>query len=260
MTPHILFKFASRSRPAKFYAALDNIISKLANKTDYTILCSLDEDDATMPAEMVRQKAVLYPSNILSVHGKSANKIHAINRDMHLVSKWDILVNMSDDMSFIVDGFDDIIRDDFAGNFDRFLHYNDGNQKSNVATMSIMGRQYYDRFNYIYHPSYKSVWCDVEQTDVAVMLGKYKYMGDDKVIFRHLHPAWGLSEYDAQYRASENLDVWGEDLQNIIKRKMAGYGEVYTECKYTFTDIDNWIIDLNAARKRANLQPINFER
>lgn len=269
MTPHILFKFASRSRPEKFYHAIDNILGKLANKNDYTILCTLDEDDATMPEEMVRQKAILYPKNIISVHGKSANKIHAINRDMHLISRWDILVNMSDDMQFVVKGFDDVIREDFGGNFDQFIHYNDGNQKGNVATMSIMGRTYYERFNYIYHPAYKSVWVDVEQTDVAVMLGKYKYMGDDKVIFIHNHPAWGLASWDAQYRASENLDVWGEDLQTIIQRKLSNYGLYKTDvetfeqrypAKYPMSDIDNWILDLNATRKRAKLQPINFER
>lgn len=259
MTPHILFKFASRSRPEKFFAALDNIISNLADTKHYTILCTLDEDDTTMTTDAVTMGLELYPDNVIPIYGKSANKIHAINRDMNVVKDWDILVNMSDDMQFVVKGFDDVIREDFGGNFDQFIHYNDGNQKGNVATMSIMGRTYYERFNYIYHPAYKSVWVDVEQTDVAVMLGKYKYMGDDKIICLHKHPAWGLAQYDAQYRASENLDVWGEDLQTIIQRKLTNYG-LDGAPKYPMSDIDNWILDLNATRKRANLQPIIFER
>lgn len=277
MTPHILFKFASRIRPEKFYRAIDNILEKMDDKTNYTILCTLDEDDVTMPAEMVRQKAILYPRNIISVHGKSANKIHAINRDMHLISKWDILINMSDDMMFVQHGFDNLIREDFvigtlvkdnftisgdgkAYDFDQFLHYNDGNQKGNVSTMAIMGRKYYDRFNYIYHPAYKSVWCDVEQTDVAVMLGKYKYMGDENVIFKHLHPAWGLAQYDDQYRASENLDVWGEDLKTIIERKRINYGITKINAsKYPESDLKVWIRDLNNARSNAGMKPLIFE-
>lgn len=260
MIPHILFKLASRSRPDKFFSALDNIISNLANTNDYTILCTLDEDDTTMSNESVVMGLKLYPDNVKAIYGKSANKIHAINRDMHHVQQWDILINTSDDMQFDVKGFDDIIRNDFAGNFDQFLHYNDGNQKGNIATMSIMGRDYYNRFNYIYHPQYKSVWCDVEQTDVACILGKHRYMGDDKVIFRHMHPAWGLASYDAQYRASESLDVWGDDLQTVITRKINNYGLVGRIPKYPMSNIDNWIFELNAARKRANLEPINFKR
>jgi len=262
MTPHILFKFASRSRPEKFFKAIDNIINMIDDKVNYTVLCTFDKDDVTMNESNICDIAKNYPINIKSVYGNSANKIHAINRDMHLITDWDILINMSDDMMFLEKGFDNLIREDFAGNFDQFLHYNDGNQKANVSTMTIMGRQYYDRFNYIYHPAYISVWCDVEQTDVAVMLGKYKYMGDDKKIFIHNHPAWGLTSWDAQYRASENLDVWGKDLMTIIERKEKNYGLHYDLLypKYPMSDIDRWIADLNQTRIKSNLHPIIFER
>lgn len=260
MTPHILFKFASRSRPEKFFKAIDNIIYMIDDKVNYTVLCTFDKDDVTMSESNICDIAKNYPINIKSVYGNSANKIHAINRDMHLITDWDILINMSDDMVFVEKGFDNLIREDFAGNFDQFLHYNDGNQKANVSTMAIMGRQYYDRFNYIYHPAYISVWCDVEQTDVAVMLGKYKYMGDSKILFHHMHPAWGLASYDAQYRASENLDVWGKDLNTIIERKENNYGLHYDLLypKYPMSDIERWKSDLNKTRINNNLHPLIF--
>ena len=265
----ILFKLATRSRPDKFFACLQNIIENLADRENYQILVSYDfDDDGThriIYGANAYRNIVFDYNNIRTIQGDSKNKIHAVNRDIEKVTDWDILINTSDDMLFTQHGFDDIIRKDMADNFpdlDGFLHYNDGNQKSNVCTMSIMGRKYYERFNYIYHPDYKSVWCDVEATEVAYMLGKYKYKGDDKILFKHLHPAWGLAEYDEQYRKSENLDVWGEDLQILLERKARHYDlnpkEIITNYKYPPSEMIKWQSELNNARQNKGMQPIEF--
>jgi hypothetical protein len=81
--------------------------------------------------------------------------------------------------------------------------------------MSIMGRKYYERFGYIYHPSYQSLWCDNEAMEVAQMLGKYWYMGIQ--LFDHLHPAYNLAPWDEQYTRQQGL--WGVDEANYIERK-----------------------------------------
>jgi len=83
-------------------------------------------------------------------------------------------------------GFDNIIREEFYKNLDQFVHFPDGFTADRLATMSIMGREYYNRFKYIYHPDYISLWCDNEAMEVAKMLGCYTYV--DKNIFQHLHP------------------------------------------------------------------------
>lgn len=259
----ILYKFASRSRPKKFFECIENIyINK--RHDNFIILASLDIDDVTMNNEDVIQKIKQY-DKVYPIFGISTSKIGAINRDINECDyDFQILINTSDDMVFIQDGFDDIIRNDMKEHFpdtDGVLHYNDGNQKDNVMTMSIMGRKYYDRFGYIYHPDYKSVWCDVEQTEVAWMLGKHKYMGDEKVIFRHLHPAWGLAQYDEQYRKSENLNVWGEDLKTCIERKQKNYDlkEIVNAYKYPPSAMQQWIKDLNNARLNNGLIPLEFD-
>lgn len=223
----ILFKLATRSRRLKATNAIRNIIDNCASD-NYLILVSVDRDDVEM------QSFTYDNLNVVIVYGTSENKIHAVNRDIELIKDWDILVNTSDDMLFTVKGFDEFIRDQFkvceftdmetdSPNLDQFIHYNDGNQKANVCTMSIMGREYYNRFGYVYHPDYKSLWCDVEATEVAHMIGKYKYMGDDKVLFRHLHPAWGLAEWDEQYRKTEDKSMWDHDKQVIDRRREMNY-------------------------------------
>ena len=212
----ILFKLATRSRPHKARKAIDNIIANCYYQ-NYKIIVSIDKDDETM------QGFDHEHPNVFMVEGYSKSKIDAINRDMDLLEDWKILINTSDDMSFVVKGFDKIIKQDFKGNYDQVLHYTDGNQHSNIMTMSIMGVDYYKRFNYIYHPDYKSLWCDAEATEVAWMLGKYEYMGDDKILFRHYHPAWGLAEYDAQYQKTESQEMWQHDFDVWKRRKLNNY-------------------------------------
>lgn len=221
----ILIKLTSRSRPEKFFRALDNV-NIMSRGSKWRVWATLDEDDRSMNNESVRDRLTKYP-NLYYNFGKSKNKIDAINRDMDMVGEWDILINMSDDQIFVEEAFDKIIERDMAEHFpdlDGFLHYNDNQQRANVPTMSIMGKKYYDRFGYIYNPEYQSLWCDVEAMDVAKLLGRWKYMGDDKVIFHHLHPAWGKAEWDDQYRKTESTSMWVYDEAVYKRRKQFNFG------------------------------------
>ena len=214
--PRILFKLSTRSRPTAARDAINNILDNCQDD-NFKILVTLDVNDHSMVS-------FTFPHPKVILHwGVSNNKIHAVNRSVELLKEWDILVATSDDMRFMVPGFDKIIREDFNNNFNQFLHYNDGFQKSNVCTLSIIGRDYYYRDGYIYHPSYVSLWSDVEATEVAKERGCYKYMGDDKIIFKHFHPAWGLGQNDAQYNAQNNVALSEHDKANYLKRKQDGY-------------------------------------
>ena len=215
----ILFKYTSRSRRSNFLRGYDSILNKIANREDYHILISVDKDDQSMfPLPVL-------DGNHTFVVGNSKNKIDAINRDLNEFDyDFDILINMSDDMIFTKKGFDDIIRAEFYNDFNQYLHFNDGNQKCNVCTMHIVGRNYYDRFKYIYHPDYISLWCDVENDIVAKQLGCYKYMGDNVQLFRHLHPAWGLAPQDALSIKTEDRALWVADEITFNKRKIKNFG------------------------------------
>ena len=190
----ILFKYTTRSRPELFKRGMESIINNVASD-NYEVLVTVDGDDDTM------SQPFYYPKTIIK-SGISKNKIDAINRDMNYIKDWDILVNMSDDMVFVEKGFDEVIRNEFKSTTDLCLHFPDGN-RNDLITMAIMGREYYNRFNYIYHPEYISLYCDNEMTDVARMLGCYKYVDMD--ILRHLHPAYGKAVFDKQYQHTESF-------------------------------------------------------
>lgn len=216
----ILFKYATRSRPELFKRGMDSIINNCASE-DYQILVSADMNDESM-----KDVGKEYEGNskVLFVYSSSISKIDAINRDLDLIQDWDILVNMSDDMVFTVKGFDLIIRNEFQAfeggyNLDRCVHFPDGNT-TELITMSIMGRDYFDRFGYIYHPDYISLFADNEQTDVARMLGKYCYIPEK--IFEHLHPAFGKAQNDAQYDHTESF--WNQDEATYKLRREMNFG------------------------------------
>lgn len=217
MSQKILFNFATRSRSNKFFAALDNIKEMSAND-NYIVLVKIDDNDNSN-YDLLKD----YPYCIL-VSGYSKNKIHAINRGI-IPRGWDILINMSDDIRWTAKGFDDIIRRDMEE--DTFLHYPEPwadkqcaiQNKAPISIVSIMDRTYYERFNYVYHPSYISLWSDNEATEVARRLKRHKWVNE--IIFSHDHPQAGKSQMDMQYRITESF--YNKDKINFNRRMSRGF-------------------------------------
>ena len=206
----IIFNYASRSRPQLFRRGVDSIVEN-ANG-NYEIYAIVDESDYQLDFYNF--------ANCVPVIGKSLSKVDAINRINKYINTidYDIIVNMSDDMVFTKKGFDDIIRKSFD-NLDQCLHFPDGN-RSDLITMSIIGRKFFERFNYIYNPAYISLYCDNEQTEVAQKLGCYKFVNEQ--IFEHLHPAYNKAHFDHQYKYTESFNEI--DRRTYHLRKGLNYG------------------------------------
>lgn len=209
----ILINFASRSRPWECLSAIRSIFDNadLIGLGRIEILFKFDEDDP----EFEKYEA-LGRFGRLRI-GKSDSKIHAINRGGIGELEWRWLVNMSDDMRFIKQGWDILVRE-LCGP-DTFLHLPDNYAGDKLCTMSIMGRKYYDRFGYVYHPDYKSFFCDNEAHEVAQILGCYK-LGPAGVI-EHRHPAAGFPT-DQQYK--DNNKNWNHDKAIYEQRKKINFG------------------------------------
>lgn len=218
----ILFKFPSRERPDKFFAALDNIRANVSSG-NYMILATLDTDDATMNNDEVLSRLKDYNRFVLPVYGQSTSKVHAINKDIELAgTSWDILCLHSDDMHFTKKGFDLEIIAAMQEHFpdtDGMLHFPDQVAGDKLCTYQIIGRKYYERSGYIYNPAYTSLWCDNEETEKAKMLGKYAFI--DKAILEHRHHAWGFGPADALLRQTERFYRHDEKVYN--KRKAANF-------------------------------------
>ena len=229
---NILIKFASRGREEWFKRGLVNINDTISGDNNFRILVTADIDDPVMNNDGIRNFCNAFP-NVILWYGESKSKVDAINRDMDKLNleekefNWDMLINFSDDMVFIHKHWDKgmvkLIEEQFgAGQKDFFAHFNDGFVNEKLPTMSVMGRKYYERDNYIYHPTYKSVSCDAEAFFVAIMRGKHHYF--NWTPFNHMHPANcpGQINNDATYHKNDAISH--EDTENYFQRKAICFG------------------------------------
>jgi hypothetical protein len=217
----LLIKFPSRSRPEKLCSVYEKYISFAREPSKIKTIVSLDSDDPTATPELTERLMKIHPQTQVCI-GSPLGKIGAVNRDMEHAGEYDILLLASDDMIPEFPGYDSALRDNMEHYFpdtDGVLWFNDGFQKHNLNTLCILGRKYYQRFGYIYHPSYKSLWCDNEFTVVASLLKKQLYF--DKVIIRHAHHIITGVGNDLLYQ--QNDAYFEEDRETFMRRRLINF-------------------------------------
>lgn len=214
---NLLIKIPTRERGFDW---LESYVQNITNPNT-RIYLTLDMNDVGLSGAVEIKER--YPNVYLSL-GDSTGKIDAVNRDMEYISdnfNWDVLLLGSDDMQPQMKGFDDLILQHFENDKDKFLWSSDGRQPR-ICTIPIMDREYYERFGYIYHPNYKSFFCDNFQTDVALRLNKCSKTNECYLM--HQHPAWGGTvENDNLYRRNDAF--WNEDAKTykIMSREITNY-------------------------------------
>ena len=213
----LLVKFPTRNRKNKFFKVLRQYQNLCEDLDNTYFLITLDNDDESMNPSDVEDIFNTF-KNVKVIYGTSNSKIHAVNRDIELVNDWDIVLLASDDMTPKVKGYDNIIRNkmkEFYSDTDGILWFNDGFQGEKLNTLCILGKKYYKRFNYIYHPDYKSCWSDNEFMEVGKILKKQTYI--DSVIIKHEHPDWGYGNRDQIH--TNNINDYQYDLGVYNRRK-----------------------------------------
>jgi len=226
----LLVQFPTLARPEKFLKVLDRYVSTCSawNEIFFNINC--DANDDTMTDQRV-QKAI---DGILSKRGETkgvinydhdTEKISAINANIE-EKPFDIVICASDDMVPKVYSWDQKIVDameEHFPNLDGCVHFDDGNTKGKLITFSILGKKLYEHFGYIYHPDYKSLYCDDEFTQAVRALGKEKYI--DKIIIAHEHYSIKGTENDGDLdlAAQKTLHYSGRDQFVFNKRKELGF-------------------------------------
>ena len=143
-------------------------VDNLSDKNEVYFNISCDIDDVVMNNEITINKIKSIYNNTNIVFNNNKNKIEAINAGIDN-KDFDVILNASDDMNPQIKNFDEDIRIGFEQHFpdyDGVLHFN-------------------ERFGYIYHPDYHSLWCDNEFMEVSKILNRVVYI--DKVIVKHDH-------------------------------------------------------------------------
>ncbi len=220
---NILVKFPTRERAHKWFLCIKNYIDNQGtNMVRYLI--TLDQNDPHINTYVEYCKKLIEQGVKLDyVIGTSSGKIDACNRDLEAQENWEIFILASDDMICQLTNWDLIILNAMESHYpdtDGVLHFSDGYAKERLNTMCIMGRQYYKRFNYVYHPDYVSLWCDNEFMLVSQKLQKAKYF--EQVLFKHEHPANTPSGLNDEL-AKRNESYYHKDQITYENRKAINF-------------------------------------
>ena len=97
-------------------------------------------------------------------------------------SRWDILLLITKP-SLTVSGFDNLITETYKNifpNLDGVLSLNNGTKHHNDNTIEfpVIGRNYYNKFNYIYNPSYYRKNYDLEFYEIVKQKEKLHFIED----------------------------------------------------------------------------------
>lgn len=226
----ILVQFPTYARPEKFLGCLSKYVNMSSGKHDIHFNINCDKQDSTMNNT----------NSIEAIHSifrdvdhcdfdvyfdENTNKISAIND--HIDGKeFDIVICASDDMVPQEDNWDDTIATDMSmyfPNLNGALHYFDGYRKDSLITLSILGKLLYEHFGYIYHPDYKSLYCDDEFTKEVYRLGRAKFI--DHLIIKHEHygEEGNSNSGDFDLSAQKTLRYSGRDHMVFERRKELGF-------------------------------------
>lgn len=229
----ILVQFPTFRRKEKFLDCFSKYVKMSSGKHSIHFNVNCDYNDETMNNFDTLDEISGVISghdhcSILATFGRNTTKIGAINAHIdERLGTFDVLVCASDDMIPQVFGWDDEIALAMTEHFpdmDGALHFNDGNENAkNLITLSIMGEKLYRYLGYIYHPDYKSLYCDNEFTDEVYSLQRVQYI--DKVIIRHEHYSIGGNSNSGDYDAAaqKTLQFSGRDGVVYQQRKQLGF-------------------------------------
>ena len=227
----ILIQFPTLARPDKFVRALSEYVRKSGDNNSIYFNINCDHSDSSMKDENVCTQINDLLKEKSNVCGKinydwDTDKISAINDHIEDYGDFDVLVCASDDMIPQVDCWDEEITSAMEENFPDLngcVHFDDGNTNGSLITFSILGRELYNHFGYIYHPDYKSLYCDDEFTQVIRSMDKEKYI--DKVIITHEHYSVEGTENhgDVDLAARKTLHFSGRDQLVFEERKKLGF-------------------------------------
>ncbi len=226
----LLIQFPTFARAEKFLDVLDRYVEAVSTHNELFFNINCDLSDLSMTDGYVQERIKYILSKKPNVDGiqnfdPNTEKISAINN--HIDGRdFDIVICASDDMVPQVYSWDCEIVNAMTKHFpnlDGCVHFNDGNTNGELITFSILGKRLYEHFGYIYHPDYKSLYCDDEFTQEVRRMSKEKYI--DKAIITHEHYSVEGTENhgDLDLAARKTLHYSGRDEQVFNKRKELGF-------------------------------------
>lgn len=220
----LLVRMPTRARPAQAFEVLSKWRSMASEHVSIEVV--IDADDMSMNNSQILSR--LSDLDCFVTVGHHKNKIDACNGGR--LDDWQVLVLASDDMMPVVQGYDFKILEAFEKHFPLFdgaLCFPDGYNKEHVkegepvtCTLPIIGRALYEDYGrVVYHPGYKSIFCDTDQTFLFTKMKRMVFV--DEMIVEHRHYAAGKAQFDKLYQENDRHNVADEKL--FEERRKRGF-------------------------------------
>lgn len=203
----------SYGRPELAIRTAKDWLGRSVNKPEY-ILCLCTKDPKLMDYERALQAN---PIPIKVIYCGHANMVKQMNMAAELATG-DLLIAVSDDFSCPVK-WDEKLLGHIGERTDIVVKTNDDLKNpaintANIIALPIMDRAYYNRFKFIYHPSYNHFFGDEELSRVGDLLGRKINI---PMTFEHLHYMAGKAVEDATNR--KNNAFFQGDKRTFQKRE-----------------------------------------
>ena len=127
-----------------------------------------------------------------------------------------ILMHAGDDIRFLTEGWDVIVRNAFAGFPDKILFaYGDdlGPNGRIFGTHGFVHRRWVETLGYFVPPLFSSDWNDVWLNEVAEMIGRHMAL---PIMTEHLHYTFGKAERDQTHADREERGE-RDDVVNLYR-------------------------------------------
>lgn len=226
--PTISLLHATRGRAQQAVQCRDAWLGLTSNPGCVEHIYAVDEDDAPS-VDMVKQ----FQHVVVSPAGSCVRAWNAAAAKC----RGKLLVQLSDDW-VPVPGWDALLLDEIARagkDIDRdeiVIAVSDGHRKDGLLCMAILSRTRYlgqrDYTGscspsspladpYLFHPDYESVYSDNEFSHRA-WRDSVVIDARERIVFQHLHPAFGKAPTDATYDASNAPERYARGLETFRRR------------------------------------------
>lgn len=201
----------SRGRPEMFARMAVSAFTTALFPSRLEIVCRQDFDDP-------RLDEYQHPplSGVTYVIGPRELLSNCWNRCAD-IARGEIMMHCGDDIVFRTNGWDQIVRDEFARHPDRIVlvHGDDMSPNTDVlATHGFLHRRWVETVGYFVPPLFSSDWNDVWLTDVADMIGRRVKV---PIVTEHMHYSFGKADRDLTHEEREERGA-RDDVAGLYKR------------------------------------------
>jgi glycosyltransferase involved in cell wall biosynthesis len=204
----------TRGRPSNMRRLYESAYATSDTNLEFVFYIDDDDTESAAMAEELGVVTVVGPRIVLS---EMWNKCYE-------VSSGHILMHCGDDIVFRSGGWDTLVLKAFNEVSDNILlvYGRDGLQDENLGTHTFMHRKWAETVGYFVPPYFSSDYNDTWLNDVAVSIGRRKYIPE--IYTEHMHPGAGKSDWDKTHQeriARHQADRVDELYRSLIHEREA---------------------------------------